>query len=114
MSSTAEVFTETDFLSQGDAAFIRTVLDHRGVCRRPSVAEFASALDVLRRYDRQRADNPPEGDDPWGWPRQLGPEDQVALAAKAFLMFGVTKPSPAQWQRAHAALFGPLLCETCG
>ena len=114
MSSTAEVFTETDFLCPRDAAFIRTVLDHRGVCRRPSVAEFASALDVLRRYDQQRIDNPPEGDDPWSWPRQLAEDDQVALCAKAFLMFGATKPTPAQWQRAHAALFGPLLCETCG
>jgi hypothetical protein len=29
-------------------------------------------------------------------------------------MFGVTKPSPAQWHKAYTALFGPLLCETCG
>lgn len=114
MSSTAEILSEADFLSPLDGAFVRTVLDHRGVCRRPSVAEFASALDVLRRYEQQRADNPPEVDDPWGWPTRLDPEDQIALAAKAFLMFGVTKPTPAQWQRAHAALFGPLLCERCG
>lgn len=93
-----------------ETAFIRTVLEHRGTDDRPSLAEFRAVLDVLQRYDQQRLDNP--GAD--AWEPTLEPESAAALRAKAFLMFGVTKPTPAQWQRAHAALYGPLLCETCG
>ncbi len=41
-------------------------------------------------------------------------ETHGALRAKAFMLFGVTRPTAAQLHKAHAALFGPLLCETCG
>jgi len=91
--------------------FIRTVLEHRGVGFRPTPTEFNEALNVLRRYDEQCQDNPQEID---AWEPRLGEEGQAALRAKAFLMFGVTKPMPSQWHKAHAALYGPLLCETCG
>ena len=97
-------------LSPFRRAFILTILEHRGVGYSPSQAEIAAALQVLKRYDEQRLDNPGEG----VWVPQLDDEDDGALRAKAFIMFGATKPTPAQWHKAHAALFGPLLCETCG
>lgn len=98
-------------LSPFETAFIRTVLEHRGVSHRPTLAEFTAAFDVLRRYDEQCRDNPRDMD---AWEPRLGEEDQVALRAKVFLMFGATKPLPSQWHKAHAALYGPMLCETCG
>ncbi len=98
-------------LSPFESTFIRTVLEHRGTSCRPTLAEFTEALNVLRRYDEQCQDNPPEND---AWEPRLAEEDQAALRAMAFLMFGATKPMPAQWHKAHAALYGPLLCETCG
>lgn len=100
----------TPRLSPLEAAFIRTVLDHRGVACHPTLAELTAAFDVLHRYNQQREDNP--GEDLWE-PRLDG-DAQAELRAKAFLMFGATRPSPAQWHKAHVALYGPLLCETCG
>jgi predicted metal-dependent HD superfamily phosphohydrolase len=94
-----------------ESAFIRTVLEHRGLFREPSLAEFAAAHAVLRRFEEQRQDNPGGVD---FWEPVLDEEGIASLRAKAFLMFGATKPTPAQWHKAHTALFGPLLCETCG
>jgi len=97
-------------LSPFETAFIRTVLEHRGVSHRPTLAEFTAALDMLRHYDEQCLDNPGGG----AWEPRLEGEARAALRAKAYIMFGATKPTAAQWQKAHTALFGPLLCETCG
>jgi hypothetical protein len=97
-------------LSPFENAFIRTVLEHRGVSHRPTLAEFSAALEMLQRYDEQCLDNPGGG----AWEPRLDGESRAALRAKAFIMFGATKPTAAQWQKAHTALFGPLLCETCG
>ena len=97
-------------LSPFQTSFIFTVLEHRGVGFRPSQTEIAAAIDVLKRYDEQCLDNPGGG----AWEPRLDADRNAALRAKAFIMFGATKPTPAQWQKAHAALFGPLLCETCG
>ncbi len=94
-----------------DSAFIRTVLEHRGLSNKPTLAEFSAALEVLRRYYEQSLDNPRDGD---AWEPRGDEETLAALRAKAFAMFGATKPTPAQWQKAHTALFGPVLCETCG
>lgn len=96
-------------LSPFESAFVRTVLEHRGLFRDPSLSEFTAALDVLRRFDEQQRDNP--GDS--AWLPDLDEESLASLRAKAFMMFGATKPTPAQWHKAHSALFGPLLCETC-
>jgi hypothetical protein len=101
---------DDDELSRFDWAFIRKVLEHRGLFRDQTQAEFESALTVLRRYDEQCADNPGGG----AWEPNLDEERIAELRAKAFVMFEATKPTPAQWHKAHAALFGPLLCETCG
>jgi hypothetical protein len=98
-------------LTPFETVFIRTVLEHRGVGCRPTLAQFTQALSVLKRYEEQCQDNPPEND---AWEPRVGDEAQAALRAMAFLMFGVTKPMPAQWHKAHAALYGPLLCESCG
>jgi hypothetical protein len=98
-------------LTPFERIFIRTVLEHRGVDQAPSLAEFIGALDVLRCFDEQRQDNPPEAG---MWVPALDDESVAALQAKAYMMFGATKPSPAQWHKAHGALFGPLLCDTCG
>ena len=89
-----------------DTVFVRTVLEHRGGGLPPTLAEYGAALDVLRRYYQQCLDNPREEE-----PREprVSEESLAALRAKAFVMFGVTKPSPEQWQEAHAALFGSLL-----
>jgi hypothetical protein len=112
MSATAAAFAEdppprpTPF----ETAFIRTVLEHRGTGFRPSLAELSAAHDVLRRFNDQCLDNPGGG----AWEPRLDEDSVASLRAKAFIMFGATKPTPAQWQKAHAALFGPLLCETCG
>ena len=99
-----------DQLSRFEWAFIRTVLEHRGLFRDPTQAEFEGALAVLRQYDEQCADNPGGGE----WEPILDDERTAEMRAKAFVMFGATKPTPAQWHKAHSALFGPLLCETCG
>jgi hypothetical protein len=97
-------------LSPFDSIFIRTVLDHRGIGGQPSLGEFTAALNTLRKFYEQSLDNPRDG----AWQPSADDETMAALRAKAFMMFGATKPSPAQWQKAHVALFGPLLCETCG
>lgn len=94
-----------------ETVFIQTVLEHRGIGCRPTLAQFTAALGVLQRYDDQCRDNPREAD---AWEPELGEESRAALRAKAFLMFGATKPLPSQWHKAHTALYGPLLCETCG
>jgi hypothetical protein len=98
-------------LNTFDLAFVRTVLEHRGLFRQPSPDEFDAALAELRRYRGQCLDNPRERD---AWEPELSEESLAELRAKVFVMFGVTKPTPAQWHKAHTALFGPLLCETCG
>jgi hypothetical protein len=99
-----------DQLTAFEATFIRTVLEHRGVERRPTEAEFRAALYVLQQYDDKREDNPGAG----AW-EPTGDEEMVTeLRAKAFMMFGATKPTRAQWRMAHGALFEPLLCESCG
>lgn len=110
MSAVVQIEDLSPRLSPLEAAFIRTVLDHRGVGCGPSLAELSAAFDVLHRYNQQRDAHPAE--DPWE-PR-LGGEAQVELRAKAFLMFGATRPTAAQWHKAHVALYGPLLCEACG
>jgi hypothetical protein len=98
-------------LTPFEAAFVRTVVEHHGVFRKASLQEFTRALDVLRRYDEQCVANP--GYDS-GYAPKLDVEDMASLRAKAYVLFGVIRPTPAQWHRAHGALFGPLLCETCG
>lgn len=113
MSAAIAAFAEDPIpqLSSEETVFIRTVLEHRGVGSRPTLAEFSAALEVMRRYDAQRLDNPADDSH---WVPQVGAESLTSLRAKAFMMFGATKPSPAQWQKAMNALYGPLLCETCG
>ena len=98
-------------LGQFDLAFVRTVLEHRGLFRQPSAEEFEAAIAELHRFRGQCLDNPRERD---AWEPELDEESLAELRAKVFVMFGVTKPSPAQWHKAYTALFGPLLCETCG
>jgi hypothetical protein len=93
------------------AAFLQTVLEHRGLFLRPTAEDHAAALEVLDRFNQQRQDNPSNAS---MWMPHLDEESRASLQAKTFLMFGVTKPSPAQWQKAHNALFGPLLCDVCG
>jgi hypothetical protein len=98
-------------LSPFETVFIRTVLEHRGLSNHPTLAEFSAALEVLKRFDEQReyvsADEGP-------WLPRLDEESLASLRAKAFVMFGAAEPTPAQWQKAMGALFGPQLCETCG
>lgn len=90
-------------LSPFDSVFVRTVLEHRGVGMRPSFSEYTHALGVLRRYYQQCLDNPRVED---AWEPRTHEDSLAALRAKAFVMFDVTKPSPAQWQKAQEAL-GP-------
>jgi hypothetical protein len=92
-------------------AFIRAVLEHQGIFADPGAGELAAAIAVLRRYEEQCRDNPGAG----AWePTLRDEESQAEVRAKVFVMFGVTKPTPLQWRKAYNALFGPLLCETCG
>ncbi|MEO6367808.1 MAG: hypothetical protein ABIP38_07415 [Steroidobacteraceae bacterium] len=98
-------------LTAFEAEFVRTVLEHRGLFREPSQDEFAAALQVLHRFDEQMLANPGHED---RFAPRLDGDDMAALRAKAYMMFGTIRPSPAQWHKAHTALFGPLLCETCG
>ncbi len=112
MSAVAEsAATAAPPLDLFDLAFVRTVLEHRGLFRQPSAEEFNAALAELRRYRDQCLDNPRERE---AWEPEIAGESLAELRAKVFVMFGVTKPSPAQWHKAYTALFGPLLCETCG
>ncbi len=97
-------------LSPFETVFVRTVLEHRGLGNEPSATEFAAALAVLVRYNAQCQDNPGGG----AWEPNADEAQRAELRAKAFVMFGATKPTPAQWHKVHAALYGPLLCETCG
>ena len=111
-SSPAAVAADFAFrLTAFEAAFIRTVLEHHGVSATPSLEEFSRALAMLKRYDELCLANP--GYESHYAPR-LDSDDMASLRAKAFVMFRTITPSPAQWHKAHAALFGPLLCETCG
>jgi hypothetical protein len=97
-------------LSPFEGAFIRTVLEHRGILARPTDNDITAAVEVLRRYDEQCVEDPGGG----SWePTMRDEESQAELRAKAFIMFGATKPTPAQWQKAHTALFGPMPCSAC-
>lgn len=98
-------------LSPFETIFIRTVLEHRGLGNQPTLPEFSAALEVLKRYDEQCQGIAPEEAH---WVPRMDDESLASLRAKVFVMFGATRPSPAQWQKAMGALFGPLLCETCG
>ena len=102
---------EPERLTTFEIEFVRTVLEHRGLFNKPTESDFANALQVLRRYDEQCIANP--GYDS-GYAPHLCFEDMAALRAKAYLMFATIRPTAAQWHKAHGALFGPLLCETCG
>ncbi len=94
-----------------EAAFVRAVLEHQGIFTDTGDSELATAIAVLRRYEDQCRDNPGSG----AWePTLRDEESQAEVRAKVFVMFGVTKPTPLQWRKAYNALFGPLLCETCG
>ena len=97
-------------LTPAESVFVQTVLEHRGTSNQPTLVEVTAALTVLRQFTEQRQDNPSEPD---RWEPSVNDEIKIALRAKAFMMFGATKPSPAQWEKAHNALFGPRLCETC-
>lgn len=111
--ATAYAIAEEVFLpvqSGFENAFVRTVLEHRGLFHEPNPAERTAALDVLQRFEQQRQDNPSNAA---MWMPDLDLESLASLQAKAFLMFGATKPSPAQWHKAHTALFGPPHCEAC-
>jgi hypothetical protein len=98
-------------LTPFETVFVHAVLEHRGVYDQPSSEDFSAALQVLRQFDALCVANP-------GWDSVYAPradsDDMPALRAKAFLMFGTISPTPAQWHKAHVALFGPLICETCG
>lgn len=98
-------------LTSFETAFVQTVLEHRGVFGSAGEADFIRAFEVLRRYDRLCLANPRYES---GWAPELASDDMASLRAKAFMMFDTITPSPAQWHKAHKALFGPLLCETCG
>lgn len=52
------IASTNDLLSQFERAFIRTVLEHRGILREPSEAELRSAFAALRNYDEQCAVSP--------------------------------------------------------
>jgi hypothetical protein len=112
MSAMAAVLDRNDLLSEFDTGFVRAVLEHRGVLREPSGEEFSLALLVLETYAEQCRDNPREAD--FALLPNLASEQSGELAGKVFLMFGVVRPSPAQVHKAWTALYGPLLCETCG
>lgn len=101
----------TPRLTPFETVFIRTVLEHRGVGNRPTLVEFSAALDLLQRYEAQCQDDAPEDSH---WVPRLDDDALASLRAKAFVMFGATRPTPAQWQKSMGALYGPLLCETCG
>ncbi len=112
-SLTALVARVTPRVSIFEAAFIRTVLESQGGdVDDPSLTEFLAATDVLRRFDVQCADNGNKRDD-YDIPN-VDTETHAALRAKAFLLFGVTRPTAAQLHKAHAELYGSLMCATCG
>lgn len=90
-------------LTPFESAFVRTVLEHRGLLHEANSTELSAALDVLRRFEEQRMDNPP---DAAMWVPALDQTNIASLRAMAFVMFGATKPTPAQWHKAHSALFG--------
>lgn len=100
----AAVLDRNDLLSEFDTGFVRAVLEHRGVLRVPSGEEFTLALLVLETYAEQCRDNPREAD--FALLPNLASEQSGELAG--------TRPSPAQVHKAWTALYGPLLCETCG
>lgn len=113
MAAAASAFADNlaPRLSPFETVFIRTVLEHRGLSNHPTLAEFSAALEMLRRYDAQCQGDSPEDTH---WVPRLDEESLASLRAKAFVMFCAARPTPAQWQKAMAALYGPLFCETCG
>lgn len=103
---------DADILPPFERAFLRAVLEYRGMLARPTIEELAEAMQVLSNYTQQRQDNPPS-ESTEAWLARLSEENRAALAAHAFLEYGATKPTPGQWQLVHRALYGPLLCTTC-
>ncbi len=98
-------------LTPVEGAFVRAVLEHQGIFSDPDEGALTAAIEVLRRYEEQCRDNPGSG----AWEPMLRDEEsQAEVRARVFVMFGATKPTPLQWRKAYNALFGPLLCETCG
>ena len=76
-------------LTPSEEAFIRTVLEHRGLFREPTEAEFAAAFEVMQRYAEQCQDNPGGG----LWEPIVDELCLAELRAKAFIMFGANGPS---------------------
>lgn len=112
MAAAIPLFDEVEPTDEFAAAFVRAVLEHRGLLSEPTGQEHAAALAVLASYRQQCEDNPREQD--WFPVANLNAARRGELAGKAFIMFGAARPTPAQIYKAHTALFGPLLCETCG
>lgn len=108
----AAVLLQEDFLDPFELAFLQAVLEIRGVRGKPALPELRGALETMEAYSQQREDNPPAPETE-AWLARLAVEERAALCARAFLDFGATKPTAQQWQLAHRACFGPLLCATC-
>jgi hypothetical protein len=70
---------------------------------------------TISAYAKQVQDHPPEdGSDaapPLGI-HHLSDNERLKMAAVAFMCFGVTKPTPWQWQAAHEHLFTPVFDRT--
>jgi hypothetical protein len=108
----AAAFDSLDTLSQYESAFVNAVLAFHGIREVPSIEEFTAALTVLQRYAQQVQDNPRD-DSRSSWAQRMEVADVAAIDARAFLLFGSTKPTPDQWRRVHREIYGPLLCEDC-
>lgn len=100
-------------LNNLEIAFLEAVLAHRGIHGQPTDVQLREALEVMVAYIQQAEDNPPEMGSGLRVTRLSG-DEQVALAAIAFLEFGVTKPSTAQRESACRWLFGPQPCAVGG
>lgn len=63
----------------------------------------------MQQYTQQRQDNPPSPSSE-SWLNQLPEYIHATLVARAFMLFGATKPIASQWEAVRQSLQEPTYC----
>jgi hypothetical protein len=96
-------------LTHAEKAFLEAVLACHGVPGQPSESDISRAMNVVIAYAQQVQDNPPEGAPSLiirRWLSPLSDQERIKVAATAFVLFGVTKPSIFQVRAAQRQISG--------
>jgi hypothetical protein len=107
--SVADSVANDHDLTRAEKAFLEAVLACHGVQAQPSESDVSGAMNVMLAYAQQVQDNPPEGAPSLiirRWLSPLSDQDRIKIAATAFVLFGVTKPSIFQVRAAQRQISG--------